>query len=81
MVQQPKKGFTAPVAQWLAGPYAERFRADVLGPDACSRDIVDTAQVSRLFDQHRRGSADHSYALWAVWMLERWARHDAAVAG
>jgi asparagine synthase (glutamine-hydrolysing) len=81
VVQQPKQGFTAPVAQWLAGPYAERFRADVLASDACSRDIVDTGQVSRLFGEHRRGAADHSFALWAVWMLERWARNDSAVAG
>jgi asparagine synthase (glutamine-hydrolysing) len=79
--QQPKKGFTAPVSQWLAGPYAERFRGDVLASDAGSRDIVDTARVSRLFDEHRRGAADHSFALWAVWMLERWARTESARPG
>ncbi len=81
VVEQPKKGFTAPVSQWLAGPYAERFREDVLSPGAASRDIVDTGQVSRLFDKHRRGAADHAFALWAVWMLERWARTEAVTVG
>ena len=76
----PKRGFTAPVGSWIAGPYAERFRDDVLGPASRSRDIVDAAHVSRIFEEHRAGRADHSFALWAVWMLERWGRQEAAVA-
>jgi asparagine synthase (glutamine-hydrolysing) len=80
VVQMPKRGFTAPTGAWLAGPYAETFRDDVLGPAARSRAIVDTDRVERLFDEHRRGQADHAFALWAVWMLERWARADGAVA-
>ena len=27
----PKRGFTAPIGSWLAGPYADQFRDDVLG--------------------------------------------------
>ncbi len=76
VVNMPKRGFTAPVASWLAGPYAEPFRDDVLGASARSRDIVDRDRVARLFREHRDGSADHSFALWAVWMLERWARQE-----
>ena len=49
-------------------------------PPRASRDIVDTARVARLFDEHRSGRADHSFALWAVWMLERWARAESATA-
>ena len=34
------------------------------------------AHASRqLFSEHQAGH-DHSYALWAVWMLERWARQE-----
>ncbi len=78
VVHQPKRGFTAPVSAWLAGPYAERFRDDVLGPSARSRCIVDSARVSCLFEEHRSGQADHAFALWAVWMLELWARGEPA---
>jgi asparagine synthase (glutamine-hydrolysing) len=80
VVGMPKRGFTAPVASWLAGPYAEAFRRDVLTPGARTRDIVDTARVARLFQDHRAGQADHAFALWAVWMLERWARLSPAAA-
>ncbi len=26
-----------------------------------------------MFDEHSRGAFNHSYALWAMWMLERWS--------
>jgi asparagine synthase (glutamine-hydrolysing) len=79
LVNRPKSGFTAPVGEWLAGPYADRFRSDVLSADAKSRDIVDQDKVKQLLCEHLAGR-DHSYTLWAVWMLERWARHDTRVA-
>ena len=34
--------------------------------------LLDLPRVSRMFDDHQAGRADHSYALWAIWMLERW---------
>jgi asparagine synthase (glutamine-hydrolysing) len=79
LVNRPKSGFTAPVGTWLAGPYAGRFRDDVLGANAKTRDIIDRTRVDTLFSEHLAGH-DHSYALWAVWMLERWARAE-SVAG
>ena len=75
LVHRPKSGFSAPVGSWMAGPYAHRFREDVLGRNAKSRDIVDGTRVKQLFSEHLTGR-DHSFALWAVWMLERWARAD-----
>jgi asparagine synthase (glutamine-hydrolysing) len=72
--QLPKRGFTAPVGRWLAGPYAGAFEADVLGPGAHVPGLLDERRVRALFEAHRAGRADNAYALWAVWMLERWAR-------
>ncbi len=73
VVQRPKSGFTAPVGSWLAGDYAERYREDVLNGNSTSRDILDRGRVKQLFTEHLSGH-DHSFALWAIWMLERWAR-------
>jgi len=70
----PKHGFTAPVEQWLRTAYRERFRDEVLGPDAHVRDWIDTSLVRRYFTDHCAGVNDHAYLLWAVWMLERWRR-------
>jgi len=77
LVGRPKSGFTAPVGAWLAGPYADRFRDDVLSCTASSRDMLDRTRVQQLFDEHLSGR-DHSFALWTIWMLERWARLDRA---
>ncbi len=70
----PKRGFTAPVAQWLAGAGAEHFSDEVFGRQSACASMLDVAWVKELYSEHRRHVADHSYSLWAVWMLEHWAR-------
>jgi asparagine synthase (glutamine-hydrolysing) len=76
----PKKGFSAPVGEWIVGPCAERFRADVLASGAGVRDLIDVAQVHRLFDEQIRGAANHTAPLWSVWMLARWYEQERAAA-
>ncbi len=68
----PKRGFTAPVGAWLAGPYADRFRDEALAPGAAIGSLLDAKQLRLWFQEHRSGQSDHWYALWAAWMLERW---------
>jgi asparagine synthase (glutamine-hydrolysing) len=70
----PKRGFTAPVGEWIAGPGASRFRDEVLSPNAHVQDWLNTRLVESHWNDHRAGRADHSFELWAVWMLERWSR-------
>ena len=70
----PKRGFTAPVAEWLRGAGASRFREEVLSDGARVAVLLDVSCLRGWFDQHRAGQADHSYTLWAVWVLERWMR-------
>jgi asparagine synthase (glutamine-hydrolysing) len=74
----PKRGFTAPVGAWLSGAGASRFRDEVLSEQARVADLLDPSCLRGWFDQHRQGVADHSYALWASWVLERWLREFAS---
>ncbi len=74
LLSLPKKGFTAPIGEWIAGPYANRFRDQVLGRDAAIAGLLDQSVVRQSFDEHQRRTRDHSYALWAVWVLEHWCR-------
>jgi asparagine synthase (glutamine-hydrolysing) len=73
LLSMPKRGFTAPVAEWLAGVYAERFESDVLAPRAFVATVLDQQLVRRWHADHRARRRDHAYGLWAIWMLERWA--------
>jgi asparagine synthase (glutamine-hydrolysing) len=75
--QLPKRGFTAPIGEWIAGPQAAMFRDEVLDPRALVARYVDISEVERRFLAHRARRADHGYALWAVWVLERWLKEAA----
>ncbi len=67
----PKRGFSMPIGTWIAGPHAAMFREDVLSTTSRVRQHIDTAEVDRLFQRQQHGE-DHAYALWMVWVLERW---------
>jgi asparagine synthase (glutamine-hydrolysing) len=68
----PKRGFTAPTGSWIRGPYAASFRDEVLGRASAIGDHLDRRDLARRLDAHCRREADHSYVLWASWVLERW---------
>jgi len=76
---RPKKGFTAPVGAWIAGPYRRLFADEVLGPSSRSGGLLDLKHLGALFEEHRVGAADRSYVLWATWVLERWLRRQSAL--
>ncbi len=77
LARMPKTGFSAPIAEWLAGPFAPMFESDVLRQGAAVRAVLDETYVRRLFDQHRTGRANHGQVLWTVWMLARWCEMNA----
>jgi asparagine synthase (glutamine-hydrolysing) len=72
LLNYPKHGFTAPVGAWIAGPYREQFRVDVLSTHSHIGSLVDGLVVRKWFEEHVSGQSDHSYGLWALWMLEKW---------
>jgi asparagine synthase (glutamine-hydrolysing) len=79
LLSLPKRGFSAPIGRWIATTHAAEFQHDVLSAGSATSSLVDAARVRRMFVDHAAGTADHSYALWAVWMLERWSRLRARV--
>jgi asparagine synthase (glutamine-hydrolysing) len=75
----PKKGFTAPIGEWMRGPNRTWFRDEVLSPSAAIASLVDQRVITRWVDEDTRGARDRSAALWTVWCLERWARRLASI--
>jgi asparagine synthase (glutamine-hydrolysing) len=67
-----KQGFNVPIAAWLAGPL-RRQAGEVLRPGgARAMDLVDPAVVARLWAEHERRQADHSYRLWTLLIFALW---------
>ncbi len=80
LLYRPKMGFSVPLARWFRGPLRQRVR-DALSSQALrDANVLDTAYLSTLADQHESGARDHSAILWSVLMFESFLRqvHGAA---
>jgi asparagine synthase (glutamine-hydrolysing) len=65
-----KTGFGVPLAAWFRGELHDLAR-DVLSND---RGWFDRSAVATLLEDHAAGRADNGHRLWALVMLELWAR-------
>ncbi len=82
IIDRPKRGFAAPIGAWLRGPLAGLTSELLLDGRLRDRGIFETREVTRLWDEHRTGRAEHPHRLWQLVMLELWFRRfvDAAPA-
>ena len=75
IVDRPKKGFGTPVAKWIKGDLREMI-GDLLSYDRISRaSLFNPDYVTRLVNEHWKGTADHRQKLWALLMFEQWKEH------
>jgi asparagine synthase (glutamine-hydrolysing) len=77
----PKRGFTVPIGEWIAGPYGRVFADEVLGSGSRVASLVDRAVLRRMLDAIGPDTPREAFALWAVWLLERWLRTQTAGVG
>lgn len=68
----PKRGFGAPVARWLAGPWRARARDVLLSPEARSRGLFDVAAIEALLGAERRGGVAEPDVVYTLLCAERW---------
>jgi asparagine synthase (glutamine-hydrolysing) len=74
ILERRKRGFDAPIGEWLRGPLQPM--ADALLQDGRLRDrgVFNASEITRLWTEHRTGRADHRHRLWQLLMLELWFR-------
>jgi asparagine synthase (glutamine-hydrolysing) len=65
-----KTGFGVPLGRWFREDLRE-FTRDLLSTD---RGWFRRDTLTRLFDEHESGRADHGHRLWCLLMLELWMR-------
>ena len=70
----PKRGFTVPIGEWIAGPYRGAFEDEVLGTTSKVSDLLDMREIARMLEGHTSGRQPNGHALWTIWLLERWLR-------
>ena len=72
MIDRPKRGFGAPVAQWLRGDLSQ-WAADLLAPAVLRRDgLLDEARIGALWQSFRGGQRKWHTHLWNVLMFQAW---------
>jgi asparagine synthase (glutamine-hydrolysing) len=74
ILERGKSGFAAPIGQWLRGPLAAMTSELLLDGRLEHRGLFNAGEVTRLWNDHRSGHADHCHRIWQLIMLELWFR-------
>jgi asparagine synthase (glutamine-hydrolysing) len=74
ILERGKRGFEAPIGEWLRTALAPHVSSLLLDGQLSSRGLFRPREVERLWRQHRTGRADHRHRLWQLVMLELWFR-------
>ncbi len=73
VLHRPKMGFGVPLGAWFRGELSDLLD-ELTQPGAFCAQLFEPAWLRGWIDDHRAGRADHAHRLWALVMLERWAR-------
>jgi asparagine synthase (glutamine-hydrolysing) len=78
LTDRPKRGFGAPVEDWLRGPLRD-WAEELLDPGRLrEQGLFGVAQVGSIWSQHLAGWRNHANLLWALLMFQAWYRRHAA---
>ncbi|HEY4329005.1 MAG TPA: asparagine synthase (glutamine-hydrolyzing) [Phycisphaerae bacterium] len=72
--ERGKKGFAAPVGEWLKGEMRAGLHDLVLGGNSFVAGTLSRAAIERLVREHETGARDHALRLFSLLMMEIWAR-------
>jgi asparagine synthase (glutamine-hydrolysing) len=75
ILDQKKKGFAAPVAQWLRGDLRP-LATDLLSPAHLRQGgLFNPETISKLLEEHLDGSQNHAKKLWTLLVFQLWHDH------
>jgi asparagine synthase (glutamine-hydrolysing) len=74
VLSRPKRGFVAPLAEWLRRDLRE-FARDMLLDETTKDGWLDHTAIEKLWKDHQSGWRDYSRPLWAALMFRMWRRN------
>ena len=78
LVDRPKSGFAAPIADWLGGPLRDWAEAQLAPGRLAAEGFFVPVAVARLWREHLDGRRNHHQQLWALLMFQAWLAEPAA---
>jgi asparagine synthase (glutamine-hydrolysing) len=74
ILSRPKRGFVAPLSEWLRGELRDFANHALFDPEAHDG-LLDRAVVARLWKEHQSGRRDYARPLWAILMFRMWQKN------
>lgn len=74
IIDRPKMGFGAPMAQWLKGEFGRRVESEILSSTLLDRFGFSKKAVAAMIDDHRQGRRDTSLPIWVLYNTVCWHR-------
>lgn len=75
LVFRRRQANSIPLAGWLRGPLRTLVFDSLMSTECRIREWINQSEARRLVAQHMDGTADNANQLWALLMLELWAKH------
>ena len=69
---QPKKGFSIPLADWIRDSFKDEFSIYLKTDKLMQIENLDITKIQRLFELHLTTDVDYSSYLWRVFVLSKW---------
>ena len=73
VVSRRKRGFDAPIDNWLRGPLKELFHSTVLDSRGSVSNLIDQTTAGKLYRSHALRVGRHGDVLWSLLVLAHWA--------
>ena len=74
VIDQPKKGFGAPMSDWLRGSFGLEARDVILSSPLVQMNWLDGDFIESLIDRHLKGEDDFALQIWTLYNLASWYR-------
>jgi asparagine synthetase B (glutamine-hydrolysing) len=74
LLRAPKRGFSVPLEEWFRTTARATLRDGVLPLHGALKPFLRASRIETLVAEHLSGSANHAQRLWALWVLNSWAR-------
>lgn len=72
VLNREKRGFGAPVATWLRGPFGRRCHEEVMDSVLARDGWLNRSYFERLSADHMSGKTDNAILIWTVYNLVAW---------
>jgi asparagine synthase (glutamine-hydrolysing) len=74
VLNAPKRGFSVPLADWFRNGARQQVHDGVLPLHPALTPFINENVPRDLLAEHQSGESNHAMRLWALWVLNEWAR-------